>query len=149
MSIKLSGPWDLENINHFLNDSTIPLRLSCNAADGFPRVISLWFAYEAETLYCVTHQSSKLISLLHRDHRVGFDVSPNMPPYFGIRGQGSANLEPLGENRMLEKLLERYVGDLDSPFSQWLLSRSPEEVLVTIKPHQLYSWDYRNRMANK
>ena len=148
MSIKLSGPWDLEQIEEFLGDSTIPLRLSCNAADGFPRVISLWYAYEGQTLYCVTHESSKLVTLLQRNHRVGFDVSPDTPPYLGIRGQGSASLEPLGNNLMLEKFLMRYVGNLDSKFSQWLLSRSAEEVLITIKPHKLYSWDYRQRMSS-
>lgn len=147
MTIKLSGPWDFARIEEFLDESTIPMRLSCNAADGFPRVISLWYGYAADTLYCVTHESSKLVALLQRNHRVAFDVSPDTPPYFGIRGQGSATLEPLGNNPMLENLLTRYVGNLDSRFSQWLLSRSAEEILITIKPHQLYSWDYRQRMS--
>jgi nitroimidazol reductase NimA-like FMN-containing flavoprotein (pyridoxamine 5'-phosphate oxidase superfamily) len=147
MDIVLSGPWDFENIETFLTDSTIPVRLSCNAADGFPRVISLWYGYEAQTLYCVTHQSSKLVALLQRNQQVGFDISPDTPPYCGIRGQGTASLQPLGDSPMLEQLLMRYVGNLDSGFSKWLLSRSAEELLITINPHALFSWDYRKRMS--
>jgi nitroimidazol reductase NimA-like FMN-containing flavoprotein (pyridoxamine 5'-phosphate oxidase superfamily) len=147
MDIALSGPWDFDDIETFLADSTIPIRLSCNAADGFPRVISLWYGYEAQTLYCVTHQSSKLVTLLQRDQQVGFDISPDTPPYCGIRGQGTASLQPLGDSPILEQLLMRYVGNLESGFSKWLLSRSAEELLITIKPHALFSWDYRKRMS--
>jgi hypothetical protein len=95
----------------------------------------------------VTNQSSKLALLLKKNNRVGFEISADSPPYQGVRGQGIAKQQPLGSDSTLEQLLVRYVGDLESDFSQWLLSRRDEEILITIKPHRMFSWDYRKRMA--
>ena len=38
-----------------------------------------------------------------------------------------------------------------SPYSQvgrWLLSRREQEVVIKIEPQRLFSWDYRERMAD-
>ena len=148
MTIDISGSWDRAQIDDFLGSVTLPVRLSCVAPDGFPRVISLWFLYQHNALYCVTHQSAKLVKLLKNDNKVGFELAPDAPPYHGVRGQGVATMSPLGDSPALHQLLERYIGDLDSSFSRWLLSRSDEELLVQITPHRLFSWDYRQRMAD-
>ena len=147
MAIELGGPWLNAQIDDFLQNSTLPIRLSVVAEDGYPRVISLWYKYEHETLYCVTHRSSKLASLLKGDSRVGFEISPDAPPYHGIRGQGDATIQPLGSNSTLDDVLMRYMGSLDSDFSRWLLSRRAEELLITISPLRFFSWDYRDRMS--
>ena len=147
MTVELSGPWLKPEIEQFLEAACVPVRLSTVAEDGYPRVISLWYQYKSETLYCVTHQSSKLVRLLEKNNRVGFEISADAPPYHGIRGQGLATLQPLGSDPALAELLTRYVGDLESAFSKWLLSRSDEELLIVIKPHRLFSWDYRERMS--
>ncbi|MFT4822466.1 MAG: hypothetical protein ACJAUG_000869 [Halioglobus sp.] len=147
MAIDLSGPWKKPQIDEFLIGNNLPVRLSCNASDGFPRVISLWYQYANDTLFCVTHQSSKLITLLKNNNQVGFEISPNEPPYFGVRGQGTAQLQPLGESPILDDLLEKYVGDTDSSFAQWLISRKAEELIISVRPHRLYTWDYRERMS--
>jgi hypothetical protein len=146
-AVELAGPWKASQVEEFLDQARIPIRLSTVAEDGFPRVISLWFQYESDTLYCVTHQSSKLARLLQKNDHVGFEISADSPPYHGIRGQGTASLQALGSNPALTTLLTRYIGDLETSFSQWLLSRREEELLITIKPHRLFSWDYRERMA--
>ena len=132
----------------FLQDSTLPIRLSVVAEDGYPRVISLWYKYEQETLYCVTHRSSKLASLLKGESRIGFEISADAPPYHGIRGQGNATLQPLGSNSTLDDVLMSYMGSLESDFSRWLLSRRAEELLISISPLRFFSWDYRDRMSN-
>lgn len=147
MTVEFGGPWSESEVGGFLGEVTLPIRLSCVAADGFPRVVSLWYQYRQGTLYCITHESAKLVSLLKHNNRVGFDISADAPPYHGIRGQGTAALQPLGDDPAMEELLERYVGDLDSKFSRWLLSRKQEELLIVIRPHRIFSWDYRQRMA--
>ena len=147
MAIELGGPWLNAQIDDFLQNSTLPIRLSVVAEDGYPRVISLWYKYEHETLYCVTHRSSKLASLLKGDSRVGFEISADAPPYHGIRGQGNVTIQPLGSNSTLEDVLMRYMGSLDSDFSRWLLSRRAEELLIKISPLRFFSWDYRDRMS--
>ena len=148
MAIELGGPWTKAQMEDFLQDSTLPIRLSVVAEDGYPRVISLWYKYEQETLYCVTHRSSKLASLLKGESRIGFEISADAPPYHGIRGQGNATLQPLGSNSTLDDVLMSYMGSLESDFSRWLLSRRAEELLISISPLRFFSWDYRDRMSN-
>ena len=144
----LNGPWTKPEVEAFLEQSTIPIRLATVAQDQFPRVISLWFHYHASSFYCVTHESSHLARMLEQNSSVGFEISGDSPPYHGIRGQGEAVLTPLNDSSLLRDLLLRYLGSLDSPFAQWLLSRSAEEMIITISPSRLFSWDYRERMSD-
>lgn len=144
----IKGPWSSEEIAKFLHQATYPVRVASHAADGFPRVVSLWYRYHDGRLHCVTHRDAALVKLLRADNRVGFEVSPNEPPYFGVRGQGQVQLEPLAGRNTLQELLERYLGGTDSSLATWLMSRSDEELLLTIEPNRLYSWDYRRRMAD-
>jgi len=147
MSLDISGPWSKHEADQFLSQARFPMRLSCIGSDGYPRVVSLWFRYESDTLLCVTHRNSQLAAILRQNDKVGFEISPNEPPYFGLRGQGQVSLEPLGNRSTLEELLHLYLGNAKSSLADWLLSRSEEELLVSVKPHRYYSWDYRERMA--
>jgi hypothetical protein len=147
MSITLKGPWDKARIDTFLRESTFPLRLACVGDDGFPRVVSVWYGYDGECLRCVSHRSSQLVSLLQRCDRVGFELAPNEPPYHGVRGQGIATLDSDADGAVLGQMLQRYLGGADSKLGNWLLSRAEDEVLITIAPVRLFSWDYRERMA--
>jgi nitroimidazol reductase NimA-like FMN-containing flavoprotein (pyridoxamine 5'-phosphate oxidase superfamily) len=147
MNIDIKGPWKSEQIETFVCASSVPIRLACVAADGFPRVISLWQQYHNGVFHCVTHQSSKLVKLLTLNPRVGFEIAADTPPYRGVRGQGSATLAPLADSSVLTDMLSQFVGGTESEFSKWLLSRSEEELLITITPHRFFSWDYTERMA--
>ena len=148
MPATLKGPWNLREIEQFLGDVTFPLRLACTSRDGYPRVVSVWYAYHDAALLCVSHRKSALVKLLEQDPRVGFEVSPNDPPYHGVRGQGQASLAPLGDHDVLETLLDRYLGQQESRVGNWLLARKDEEMLITISPERMFSWDYRQRMAD-
>jgi nitroimidazol reductase NimA-like FMN-containing flavoprotein (pyridoxamine 5'-phosphate oxidase superfamily) len=148
MSIALKGPWSQEQVDEYLHATRIPLRLACIGADGFPRVVSLWYRYREGQIYCVSHRSSKLIAMLRENGRVGFEVGPNEPPYCGVRGQGLARLSVLGGGKELESMLERYLGGSDSELGRWLLSRSTHEMVISIDPVRLFSWDYRGRMSD-
>ncbi len=148
MPTTLKGPWSLPEIELFLQDTRFPLRLACTSRDGYPRVVSVWYAWREGALLGVSHRKSALVRLLEQDPRVGFEVSPNDPPYHGVRGQGRATLTPLGEHDVLETLLERYLGQQESRVGNWLLARKEEEVLITVHPERLFSWDYRQRMAD-
>ncbi len=147
MSVPIKGPWDSAQVEAFLDgDHRIPLRVACIGEDGFPRVVSLWYQFHDGALYCVTHRASGLARLVAENPQVGFEVSPNEPPYCGVRGQGRAELRPLESPDRLEDLLQDYLGGTESKLAQWLLSRADEEVLITIRPLRLYTWDYRERM---
>jgi nitroimidazol reductase NimA-like FMN-containing flavoprotein (pyridoxamine 5'-phosphate oxidase superfamily) len=147
MQASYKGPWSPAAIDEFLSDTGFPLRLACVAADGYPRVVSVWFLYRRGQLFCASHRSSQLVGLLRANNRVGFEIGPNQPPYCGVRGQGDAQLESSGGGQMLEQLLKRYLGGLESPLARWLLSRREDEMLITITPRRWFSWDYRQRMG--
>jgi hypothetical protein len=149
MTADITGPWGQEEVESFFKDALFPMRLGCNAADGFPRVVSLWYQYQDGQLLSVTHRDSKLAALLRRDQKVGFEIAPNTPPYFGVRGQATVTLQDLGDSAALEQLLERYLGSAESDLGNWLLGRSSEEILITMTPFRLYGWDYRQRMARE
>jgi nitroimidazol reductase NimA-like FMN-containing flavoprotein (pyridoxamine 5'-phosphate oxidase superfamily) len=110
MSATIKGPWNRSQIDAFLQDSTFPLRLACVGDDGFPRVVSVWYGYDGKRLRCVSHRSSKLIGLLKGCDRVGFELAPNEPPYYGVRGQGIAQLDTAADGTVLTELMQRYLG---------------------------------------
>ena len=144
----IKGPWRAAEVERFLDRGGLPMRLACVGADGFPRVVSLWYRYQQGQLLCVTHEKAQLLSLLASDNRVGFEIAPNEPPYHGVRGQGLAEVTDLGARDALEDLLGRYLGGTESSLGQWLLSRGDEERLITVTPTRLFTWDYRLRMAD-
>ena len=146
MKAEIKGPWSGAETDRFLRDSTIPLRLACVGADGFPRVVSVWYLYRDEYFHCVTQRTSQLVAILQKSGRVGFEVAPNEPPYHGVRGQGIADLGHDRDGAILTRLLHRYLGGTESRLGQWLLSRADDEVLITIRPQRLFTWDYRERM---
>tara|TARA_B110000503_G_scaffold140532_1_gene231654 strand:+ start:10231 stop:10680 length:450 start_codon:yes stop_codon:yes gene_type:complete len=148
MAVTLKGPWNREQVDSFLNNSQFPLRLACVAEDGFPRVVSVWYGYDGQSLRCVSHRSSQLVGLLQRCERVGFELAPNEPPYHGVRGQGIVQLGSDADGEVLGEMLQRYLGGTESKLGKWLLSRSEDEVLITIEPLRMFSWDYRERMED-
>lgn len=147
MSVTSKGPWSESQIEQFLGELVIPLRLACVGADGFPRVVSVWFLYRDGCFLSVSHQDAQLVALLRADGKVGFEVAPEQPPYRGVRGQGLATLTSGGAGEVLDAVLQRYLGGTDSGLAQWLLSRRDEEVLIRIEPARFFSWDYRERMS--
>ena len=148
MNVTLKGPWSQAQVDDYLMSSAYPLRLACVGKDGFPRVVSVWYHYRDGCLHCVSHRASQLIALLRENGRVGFEVGPNEPPYHGVRGQGRAVLSDEGAGETLETLLQRYLGGGESSLGEWLLSRRDEEVLISISPQRIFSWDYRERMKD-
>jgi nitroimidazol reductase NimA-like FMN-containing flavoprotein (pyridoxamine 5'-phosphate oxidase superfamily) len=148
MSASRKGPWSESQIGQFLHEQVIPLRLASVGGDGFPRVVSVWYVFREGRLLSVTHQDSQLVSLLRADNKVGFEVAPEQPPYCGVRGQGIASLTREGAGDLLDEVLARYLGGTDGGLAKWLLSRREEEVLISIEPERLFSWDYRERMSD-
>lgn len=148
MAVSLKGPWDESAIADFLESSVMPLRLAVVGKDGFPRVVSVWYCYHQGEILCASHSGSQLIGLLRNNPRVGFEVAPNEPPYHGVRGQGTVELTPEGAGATLEHLIERYLGAADSSLAAWLLSRKEDELLISLRPDRLFSWDYRERMGS-
>lgn len=146
-ALSSSSAWTEERVEDFLGHFEAPLRLAVIDASGYPLVCSLWFRYAEGRLLCATPLASKVATCLRANPRCGFELAPNEPPYFGVRGRGDASIKTDGADALLGELLDRYVGNRDSEFSKWLLNRDEEEALLEIEIRWMTSWDYSERMS--
>jgi hypothetical protein len=141
-----SGPWPLADVERFLQQTAIPVRLASNGRE-FPLVQSQWFLYEDSALWCCAQADSVLAQRLRNDPRCAFEVSGDHPPYKGVRGSGRASLHADEAARILPLLIDRYLGQTPSQLADWLLSRLDVEVAVRIGDLAVTSWDYSARMT--
>jgi len=136
----------LEPFRGFLEQCRIPLRLACVTRQGWPMVVSLWYLYEQQRLYCATQKTAKIIYHLEHNSRCAFELAGDHPPYRGLRGQGELILRPDLGRTVLERLVRRYTAGLETPLGKSLMSRSASEIAIEIQPVRIYSWDYTARM---
>ena len=132
----------------YLRESVIPLRLAAVSATEWPLVLSLWYLYDAGKIYCATQRSAKIVSHLQYNPKVAFEIAADSPPYCGVRGQGTATIDSQNGAGILEKLLHRYLGGTDSPLARNLMAKSANEVAIVIEPNRFFTWNFRKRMSN-
>ena len=145
--MKRKDPLSHSEIQRFLDETRVPVRLACNGASGYPVLASLWYLREDSTLWCATQRSANVASLLTRDSQCAFEVSVESVPYRGLRGQGLATLHDGRGEEILLQLIHRYLGDSKSQLARSLLSRVATETAIAIEPKTLVSWDYTERMG--
>jgi hypothetical protein len=142
----VDGAWTAIELETFLDQTRVPIRLACETPAGGLWMLSLWFRPEGHRLCCATARSAELVEYVaHSDH-VAFEISTNRPPYMGVRGNGTVTVGPDEDKELLGSLIDRYLGDRDSELASWLLSADRSEVRIEITPERLYTWDYSDRM---
>lgn len=146
-AVPLRGPWPHKDVEEYLSQTAIPMRLSVTSPSGWPMVLSLWFDLEDGQLLCATQRTAAVVRALEADPRCAFEVAGETPPYRGVRGRGLVELDSEEAPRVLRRLIERYLGSTDGPLARWLLGRSESEVCIRIRPERLTSWDFSRRMA--
>lgn len=139
-----SGPWGTSQIEGFLVDIVIPIRIA-SAGRTSPLVQSLWFLYDEDALWCCTRADAVLTRRLTSDARCGFEVSGDQPPYRGVRGAARAEILPDRAADMLPRLIERY--DAPGSLADWLMSRLDHEVAIRLHSLRVTSFDFTQRMA--
>lgn len=133
---------------NFIEASRTPLRIACHTDNGFPLIVPLWFLFDGQAFWCVTHKDAKLLKHLRANPKVGFEIANNEPPYAGARGHGEIELIPAKGREMLPQLLKRYFIREESRLSQWLISRADDEVAIRLVPAYINGWDYQQRMQD-
>lgn len=141
------GSWSGREIEAFLTQTLLPMRLSVSTSSG-PLIVPLWFEYSEGHLISFSPVDSLLVSSLQRQAEVAFDVSTNDLPYQGVRGRGLARYQVAADNGGLAHLLQRYLGGTDSQLASWLLNRQHPEALIRIEISWLTSWDFTGRMGD-
>ena len=143
---RVSGPWDEATIADWLVRARIPVRLAVLAPRG-PLVVSLWYRFDGRSLWCATRSNADIVDHIRSDHRVGIEVAGDLPPYRGVRGTGRASIVAEHGAEELERLLERYLDEVNEPLARWLRRQAAEgEVAVRIDGLRLTSWDFSARM---
>ena len=138
---------NLIEMEEYLDDVRIPVRLACNTTTDWPTVISLWFLHKDGLLYCATQKTAKIVNYLRNDPRCAFEIAEEQPPYCGIRGQARARIDETRGAEILEKLLVRYLGNAESNLASSLLANSDTEIAIILEPIRIFTWDFTDRMA--
>jgi len=138
-------PWP-EDARRFAEEVVIPLRLACAVETGWPLVLSLWYVFEEDSLWCATRQGARLVSYLSGNRRCGWEIASDAMPYCGLRGQAEALIVPERGPEILERLLLRYLGTLEAPLARRLRGRAEPEVAIHLQPVSLTAWNYAPRM---
>jgi len=144
--VDVGGEWNQAQLERFLAEAVVPVRIGCHHPDGGLWMLSLWYQFRDGTIRCATSESAAITSFLRKNPAVSFEISTNHPPYMGVRGNGEATLNPDADKTLLKALIERYLAGKDTPLARRLLSPEREEVVITIQPERLYTWDFTPRM---
>jgi nitroimidazol reductase NimA-like FMN-containing flavoprotein (pyridoxamine 5'-phosphate oxidase superfamily) len=141
-----SGPWDVATTTLWLQNTIIPIRLASSGKQG-PLVQSLWFEFKDGAIWCATQRDSAVAKRVAKHPVIGWEVSPDQPPYRGARGRGSIEViedsQEAGE--VLRRLIHRY-GQSGTELETWLMSRVSTEVAFRITELEVATWDFSPRM---
>jgi len=141
----VSGPWDRTQVVRWLEGARIPVRLAVLAPRG-PLVVSLWYRFDGEALWCATRREADVVGHVLADRRVGIEVAPDLPPYRGVRGTGRAEVIAERGPDTLGRLLDRYLDAANAPLADTLRANADDEVALRIDALSLTSWDFSGRM---
>ena len=137
-----------EEIDKFMSDSKIPIRIAFMKDAGVPAVISLWYVCNDDKIYCATQKTAKIVSYLQKNPICGFEIAADKPPYKGIRGEGNVQILNETGEYVLEFLIEKYLGEKESVLSKFLRDNSKTEVAIEITPQKIFNYDYSKRMRD-
>lgn len=142
----VSGPWDRARVVAWLERARIPIRLAVLAPRG-PLVVSLWYRFDGEALWCATRDTADVVRHVRADPRVGIEVAGDLPPYRGVRGTGRVTLVPEAGLETLDALLTRYLDARNAALADRLRADAQHgEVALRISALRLTSWDFSGRM---
>lgn len=97
-------------------------------------MVALWYRYRDGSFECATWANADIVHFLWNDSEIAFEISPNEPPYRGVRGNGTTSMSPDRDKAVLRDLMERYLGGTESSLAKWLLADEREEIRIRIQP---------------
>ena len=136
-------------IDEFLANSKILLRLGTVDLKGDPMIHPVWYHYMNGKLYLMTYKNSLKVRNMNRKNAVYFSVDTEATPTKpnrGVKGKGTAAIvHDAGESLSIsEKIVTKYLGNADSGLGKGMMDevRKGSEVLVEISPRYFSTWDY-------
>jgi nitroimidazol reductase NimA-like FMN-containing flavoprotein (pyridoxamine 5'-phosphate oxidase superfamily) len=121
----------------------------------WPIVVSLWYTYLNEKVYCATQNTAKVVKYLKKNPKCGFEIAGDSFPYRGVRGYGKASIVENKGEEILRMLIQKYLMGKEKTISslklyKLLLSKEhlQNEVAIEIIPAAMFKWDYKKRMID-
>ena len=139
---------DREQINRFIPDIKIPIRLGFIKPNNVPAVISLWYVCNGGKIYCTVQKTAKIVAYLQKNAICGFEIAADKPPYKGMRGEGTVQILNETGAYVLDLLIDKYLGEKESTLSKFLKNNSKTEVALQITPQRIFHYDYSERMKD-
>ncbi|MDH3488995.1 MAG: hypothetical protein OEL56_00945 [Nitrosopumilus sp.] len=139
---------DSKEIDKFIPDPKIPIRIAFMKSTHLPAVISLWYVCKDGKIYCATQKTAKIVLYLQKNPVCGFEIAADKPPYKGIRGEGTVQILNEKGAQILDLLIGKYLGEKESTLSKFLKSNSKDEVAIEITPQKILHYDYSKRMKD-
>ena len=81
-----------EEMEKFLSDPGILMRIGVNRADNFPLVTPIWFIYRERAIYFTPREKSEWFDCLRQDNRVALCIDEDAQPYRKVIVEGLAEL---------------------------------------------------------
>jgi nitroimidazol reductase NimA-like FMN-containing flavoprotein (pyridoxamine 5'-phosphate oxidase superfamily) len=142
-----SSPLSEQEIRDFLTNSKLNLHLGTLDEKQEPNIHPIWYYYDrlGDKLYVETSKASKKMSNVRKNNSVYFCVDEPNLPYRGVRGKGEARIhEDINFNVTIsEKILVKYLGNLENPMAKQLLSyvKKRDSAILEIVPKYYSTWD--------
>jgi len=135
-----------DEIQQFLADGKIPLRLATIGGDGSPVIYPVWYHYAKDRLYLFSRKNARKMEDIVRNNTVYFSIDTETFPNKGVKGKGTAKMisDPSEGVPVVERMLEKYLGDTKSSYRKAMIEsvRKGSAVVVEIRPHYYTVWDY-------
>jgi PPOX class probable F420-dependent enzyme len=79
-------------IDEFLDERGHLLRVGTTDADGFPRVVPIWFVRQGDDILFTPRGPSEFLANIRRDPRVGLSIDEDPLPYRKVTVRGTARI---------------------------------------------------------
>ena len=147
----MSVPLTEQEIKDFLTNSKLNVHLGTIDEKQEPNIHPAWYYFDSmnNKLFVETSKSSKKMSNIKKNKTVYFCIDEPNIPYKGVRGKGNVKIhEDINFNvPIAERILIRYLGDLEHPVAKLLLShiKNGDSAILEITPDYFSTWDNSKR----
>ena len=140
-------PLTEQETKDILTTGTLMIHLGTVDDKGHANIHPAWYYYDSSInkLYVQTGKRSKKTYNLRNKEIIYFCIDDQNPPYKGVRGKGIVKMhENIKFNiPIAEKILTKYLGNLEHPSAQMLLDAQKKAQLVVLEISPMYysAWD--------
>ena len=116
-------------------------RLAYTTPDGRPRVVPIWFAYQAPEFLMVTGPKAAKAKALAVSGAVALSIDSDKPPYKVLLVDGDATLEHVeGIAPEYPAIVQRYLGAAKDAYLSQLRIKRQVRIRVTVRSWRVFDF---------